>query len=218
MDESVHTTKVYEYTVARDVLDSTLENLSFFKFRNDFLLLCFKLSFNKSLVADDNVAELLINLNHFELHGLSDKYVVVADGVYINLATGQECLDSKDVNNHTALRTALDITLNNLFVVKGIVDTLPAHAQTSLLVREQQLTFAVFLILNVHFDHVANLQVGVVAELAGGNNTVALVADVYDDFFFVNADNSTIDNLMFADFVQRFVVGLCQLFTAGTYS
>lgn len=51
-------------------------------------------------------------------------------------------------------------------------------------------------------------QVGIVAEFASGDNTVAFVADINDYFFLVNANNLTVNNLMLADLVKGFVVRL----------
>ena len=52
----------------------------------------------------------------------------------VYLASRQECFDAEYVNNHTTLSAALDVTLDNLFVVEGCVDALPALAQACLLV------------------------------------------------------------------------------------
>ena len=134
MDESVNTAQVNEYAVRGDVLNGTLENLALLKTADDLFLLCFELSLNESLVRNNNVAELLIDLYNLELHGLAYELVVVAYGVNVNLATRQEGLDAEYVNNHTTLCAALDVTLNNFLVVESCIDAIPALAETSLLV------------------------------------------------------------------------------------
>ena len=126
VDESVNTAEIDEYTIRGDVLNGTLKNLTLLELRDDLALLSFELSLDESLVGNNNVAELLIDLHNLELHGLSYEHIVVADGVNIDLAAGQECLDTKYVYNHTALCAALDVTLNNLFVVEGCIHALPA--------------------------------------------------------------------------------------------
>ena len=115
----------------------------------------------------------------------------------VNLATWQECFDTEYVNNHTTLSAALDVTLDNLLVVKSSVNTLPALAQASLLVREYQLTLLVFLVLYINFNLVTNLEVWVVTEFRCRNDTVALVTDVNDNFLLVYRDYSTFCNLVF---------------------
>ena len=104
----------------------------------------------------------------------------------VDLATGEECLDAEYVNNHTALSAALDEALNNLLVLEGGVNALPALAEASLLVRQDKLTLAVLLVFYVNLHLVAHLQVGIVAEFACGDDTVALVADVDDNFLLVH--------------------------------
>ena len=128
MDESVHTAEVNEYAVCCDVLDCSLKNLAFLKLGNDFFLLCLEFCFNECLVRNYDIAELLIDLHDFELHCLANKLVVVAYWVNVNLASRQECLNAKYVNNHAAFGTALDVALDDLLVVECSVDALPALA------------------------------------------------------------------------------------------
>ena len=79
---------------------------------------------------------------------------------------------------------------------------------------EYQLTFLVLCVLYIHLNGVAGLQLGVVAELASRDNTVALVADVNNDFLLVDADDSTVNYLMLADLVKGLVISLVELFLA----
>ena len=134
MDESVNTSKVNEYTIGCDILDNTLEYLSFLELADNLFLLCLKLCLDESLVRNNDIAELLIDFHNLELHCLAYEDVVVADRMNINLAAWKECLDSEYVNNHTTLGAALDVTLDNLIIVKRCVDTLPALAKTGFLV------------------------------------------------------------------------------------
>ena len=156
VDKSVNTTEVDEYAVGGDVLNRTFKDLSFFKLGNDFFLLCFKFFFDKSLVRNNHVAELLVDFNHLEFHGFANKYVVVPDRMYVDLTSGEEGFDAEDVYNHATFGAALNVTLNNFFVFKSGVNTFPAFAKACLLVRKNQLTLFVFLIFDVNFNSVAN--------------------------------------------------------------
>ena len=80
--------------------------------------------------------------------------------------------------------------------------------------REDKLALLVFLIFNVDFNGVADLQVGVVAEFADGDDAVALVANVDHYFALVHGNDSAVHHLVFTDFVEGFVVGLCKFFLA----
>ena len=186
VDESVNTAEVNKHTVRSDVLDSTLENLTLLQLRDNLALLSLNLLFDKSLVRNDYIAELLVDLHNLELHSLVNKLVVVAYRMNVNLATGQESLDTEYVNNHTTLSAALDEALDYLLVFEGGVHAIPALAEASLLVREDELSLAVFLVFYVNLHLVAHLEVGVIAEFASLDDTVALVADVYDNLLFVH--------------------------------
>ena len=85
VNETVYTTEVNEYTVVCDVLNGTFENLALLQLRDDFLLLLFEFSLDESLVANNHVAELLIDFHNLELHGLANKCIVVADRLHVNL-------------------------------------------------------------------------------------------------------------------------------------
>ena len=196
MDESVNTTEVNKYTVRGDVLDGTLEDLTFLKLRDDFLLLCLKLGLDESLVRNNNIAELLIDFHNLEFHGLAYEYVVVAYRMNVNLAAWQECLDAEYINNHTTLGAALDVTLDNFLVVESSVDTLPALAQAGFLVRENQLSLLVLLVFYVNLNLVTNLEVWIVTEFRSRDDTIALVADVNNYFLLVYRDYGTFGNLM----------------------
>ena len=161
-----------------------------------FLLLVTKLGLDKSLVRNNHIAELLIDLDNLELHGLAYEYIVVAYWMNVNLATGQECFDSEYINNHTTLSAALDVALNNLVVSESLVNTVPALGQACLLVRQNQLALLVLLVLNVNFNLVTYLEVGVVAEFRSRNDTIALVTDVNDNLFLVSRDYGTFYYLM----------------------
>ncbi len=217
VDESVNTAEVNEYTVRSDVLDSTFKNLTLLQFADNLFLLCFQLSLNECLVRNNNVAELLVDLDNLEFHSLAYEYVVVAYGVNVNLASGQECFDAEYVYNHTALCTALDVALDDFAILESSVDALPALAQAGFLVRKNELSLLVLLILYVDFNLVAYLQFGIVAELRCGDDTIALIADVDDYFLLVDGDNFSLYDLMLRHLVEGFVVGLCQVLLVDFY-
>ena len=150
-------------------------------------------------MADDDVAVFLVDLHDLELHGLSDEDVVVADGLHVDLAAGEESLDAEDIHDHAAFGAALDKALDDFLVLQGGVDALPALGGAGLLVREDELSFFVFLIFDVNLYFVPDFEVGVVAEFADGDDAVALVADVDDHFALVDGDDLSLDDLMVVD-------------------
>ena len=63
--------------------------------------------------------------------------------------------------------------------------------------REGELAAAVLGRLDIDFHLVADLQIGIVAELGNGHDALALVADVDDDFPLADARDGSLDH--FAD-------------------
>ena len=176
------------------------------KWRYDDLLLSLQLGLDERLVRNDHVAELLVDLHHLELHGLVYIYVVVANGLHVDLRTGQERLDAEHVDDHTALRAALDVTLDDLVVGQRLVDAIPRFELTRLLVRKRQLAVLVLGRLHVDLDLLAYGQFGVVAEFGNGNDALALVADVDDNLALADAHDRALDHLADGDVRQRLVV------------
>ena len=77
----------------------------------------------------------------------------------VDLASWQESFDTENVNDHTALSTALDVTLDNFLVLESCINTLPRLAEASLLVREYQLALYVLLVLYINLNLVTYLEV-----------------------------------------------------------
>ncbi len=212
VDKTIYATEVDEYAVRSDVLDGAFEYLTFFEFRDDFAFLLLELGFDKSLVRYNNVAELFVDFNDTEFHCLANEDIVVTDGLNVDLRTGEECLDAEDVNDHATFCAAFDVTLDDFVVFEGGVDTLPRAACACFLVRKDELTFAVFLILDENFHFVADLDVGVVAELAHGDNAVRFVVDVNHSLTFVEGDDGTFDYFFVFYGIERFLIGVLELF------
>ena len=211
VDQAVHAAQVDEYAVGGDVLDGSLEDLALLQLGHDDLLLGFEFGLDERLVRHDHVAELLIDLHDLELHGLVHVYVVVANGFHVDLRSGQERLDAEHVDDHTALRAALDVTLDDFVLLQRFVDTVPRLELPGFLVRKGQLAVLVLGRLHVDFDLVAYLQVGVVAELRYRDDTLALIADIDDNLALVDTRYGSLDHFADVDVRKRLVVSLGDL-------
>ena len=185
MDQPVHAAKVDKHTVRCDILDRTFEYLAFFELRDDFFLLLLELGLDQRLMRHDDVLEILVNLHDFEFHRLADKYVIVTDWLHIDLRAGQESLDTEDIDDHTALCTAFNVTFDDFVFFKRFVDPLPRTSRTRFLVRQNQLPFFIFLIFNINFHFIADLQIRVISELGHRYDTVRLETNVNHHLTFV---------------------------------
>ena len=208
VDQTVYAAQVDEYTIRGDVLNGSFENLTLLQLRDDFLLLLFQFSLDESLVADNNVLVFLIDLDNLELHCLAHENIVVTDGLNVNLRAGEECFDTEYIYNHTTLSAALHEALDDFFIFQSLVHAIPRTACTSLLVRKNQLTLLVLLIFDVNLNRVTYLQFGIVTEFAGGDDTIALVADVYHYLALVDSDYGSVYHIVVVYFVQRAGIGL----------
>ena len=196
MDETVYAAKVHEHTVVGDVLDHAFEDLALLQTGDELCPLDFLLCLEESLVADDDVLEFLIDLDNLEVHGGVHEYVVVTDGLDVNLGTGQEGLESEYVNDHAALGAGLDITFDNFTAFVGDVYHIPRLELACLLVGDDELTLAVFCAFNKHFHLVTDLEVRIVTELGSGDDTFALCADVHHNLTLVDGGDDTFHNLV----------------------
>ena len=207
-----HAAEVDEDTVGGDVLHHALQHLTLLEVADDFGLLGLDLVLDEGLVADDDVLVLVVDFHHLELHLLVDIDVVVADGLDVDLAAGEECLDVlEDGDDETALGAALDVAGDDLLALVGLVDALPALEDAGLAVAELQLAVGVLLAVDIDLDLVAHLQVGVVAHLGGGDDTVALGADVHHHFAVGDGHDGAFDDVLFGERVERLVVGVVLL-------
>jgi len=172
VNQTIYATQVDKYTIGSDILNGTFENLSFFEFTDDFLLLLFQFGFDKSLVGNNHILEFLVNLNNLEFHSFANEYIVVADRLHVDLRTRQESFDAEYVYNHTTLCAALDVTLDNFFVFQSCVYAIPRTGSTSFTVRQNELSFLVFLVFDVYLNSITNLQFRIVTEFTHRNDTV----------------------------------------------
>ena len=155
---------------------------------------------------NDNIAELLIDLDNLEVHGLVNKLIVILDRPDVDLGAREERLDAEHVHDHTALCAGLHVSLYNLALVECLVDHIPGTELTSLLVRKNELSFLVLRGLNVNLNLVTCLELRVVTEFRSGNDAFALVTDVHEDFPLVDSCNCTFDNLTRLDLGESLVV------------
>jgi hypothetical protein len=160
VDEAIDATEVHEHTVAGDVLDGTLEHLTFLQAADDLLLLGFEFSLDEGLVGHHHVLELLVDLHDLELHVLAHELVVVADGLHVDLAAGQEGLDAEHVHDETALGAALHVTRDDLVGLHGVVHLAPGVVHACGLVAHDHLAAAVLLLLDVDLHLIADRRSG----------------------------------------------------------
>ena len=73
--------------------------------------------------------------------------------------------------------------------------------------RKHELTLLVLEILDIDFYGVTGGEVGIVAELAYGDDTVALGTDADNHFTLADADDGTVGHLVLVNMVEGFIIG-----------
>ncbi len=165
-------------------------------------------------MAYHHILVFLIDFDYLEFHCLAHKDVVVADGLDVDLRAGQECFDAEYIDNHAALCTIFDEALDDFLGFESLVDLVPSLLCTGVLVRQQQLAFLVFLFLDIDFNLVAYFQVGVVTELVGRDDAVALIAYVNQHFALVDGYYGSLNHFVFGNLVQGVTIGFFLFFFA----
>ena len=196
MYQTVDASKVDKYSVRSDILDDTLEYLSFFEARDNLFALFFEFFLDKSFVRYYYVFVFVVYFYDLEFHSLIDKYVVVAYRLHIDLRTGQESLYSKYFYYHTTFCTGFDIAVNDFLTFESGFHSIPRTSVSGKSVRQNELTFLVFLIFDKNFYLITYLKVGIVAELGVWYYTIGFVADIYYYFTFVDRHYGTLYNLL----------------------
>ena len=206
MDETVHTAQVHEHTVVGDVLDHAFQHLTLLQLGDELCAFEFLFGLQEGFVRNNHVAEFLIDFHNLEVHGGIYEYVVVTDGLDVDLGAREESLDTEHVHDHTALGAGLDIALHHFAALVSSVYHIPRLELTRLLVGDDELTFAVLSALNEHFHLITDLEVRVVAEFGSRDDTFALGADVHHYFAFVDGGDHTFHHFVFSDLGEGLLV------------
>ena len=213
VDKAIYAAQVDKYAIGGDVLDGAFQYLTLFEMADNLGLLGFDLVLDEGFVRNNDVLVFVVNLNDFEFHGLVNKDIIVADGLDIDLRTGEECLDVVEYSDDkTTFGTALDVAGDDFLALVGLIDALPALEDAGFLVRKEQLAVGVFLALYVHFNLVTHFEIGVVAQLGGGDNTVALETDVHNGFAVADAYNGTLNDFLLGERLESLLVLFGHLF------
>ncbi len=157
-------------------------------------------------MGNNHIAEFLVDLHNLEVHGGVHEHIVIFDGTDVDLGAGEESLDTEHIHDHTALGAGLHITLHHFTALVSGVNHIPRLELTGFLVGDHELTLAVLGALYEHFHLITHLEVGVVTEFRGADNTFALGADVHHHFALVDGGNDTFHNLVLGDLGEGLLI------------
>ena len=76
---------------------------------------------------------------------------------------------------------------------------------------ELELAVGIFLVFNVNFNFVTDLEVGVVAKFGSGDDAVGFEADVHDHFARVDGNDGSHNHSLFVNGLERLGVEVFQV-------
>ena len=194
--QTVDAAQVHKCTVIGDVLDAARHDRALGELLDGVFALVLALFLQQYATRQNDVATLLVELDDFEVVGLSHHTVKVLDRAEIHLRTGKECLHA-DVYTQATLDAGYDVATDCLVGVHGIRNFVPSLHQVSLLFREAQRTGFFRHAVEVHVDLVPFLEADYAihrGELARANHTLGLVAHIHSDPIVADAKYAALDD------------------------
>ena len=223
VQQTVDAAEVDERTVIGDVLDHAVDNLTLFEVLHQFLALLGAGLFQHGAARDDDIAAAAIHFQNLEwlidVHQRGD----VADRADVHLTARQEGHGAVEIDGETALDLIEDDAGNLLVVLERGLQLAPAFLAPRLISGEDSLTERVLDALQVDFDLVADLEIGLASgrgEFAQRHAAFGLQTDVDDGHVFFDADDRALDDGTFLQVSapERFVEQLGEVFTRGCSS
>src|SRR6185503_18559947 len=208
----VDAAQIDERAVVGDVLDHTLEHLALGQGLERVLLLLGVLFLEQRLAREDDVAALLVDLDHPHAQLLAAQGVEVAHRTDVDLRAGEERANA-DVDRQAALDPLDHAADHDLALGVGLLDLVPDLHLLGFLAREDDVAFAVFGTFEQDVDDVAGLNrdfAALVEELVDRDDAFGFVTDVDDDFGGSDFENRSLDDFAFRDVAEAVIVGIQQ--------
>ena len=208
VEQSVDATEIDECAEVGDVLDHAFADLILLQLLHQLLALARSLLLEDDAARDDDVAAALIELDDLEVEGLTEQLVDVRNATERDLRSGEECIDSHQINDDAALDLLDQGATHGLIVLVGDADALPHAHEVGFLLREDNGSFLVLEVLEKNFDFIARLEVGKILELFERDRPFGLEADVEDDHVVTDIEHTGLDDFALFDRGHRPVVHL----------
>ena len=204
VDESVDAFEVHESAEIDDVRDLAFDHFARLEPVEDLVADFLALLFEDGAAGKHDVVAAAVELDDLAFERRRHELVEVVDPADVDQRSGQEATDA-EVEDQTALDDLDHVAFDRLAVFGGSLDLAPGLLEAGTLLGKDQATFGVFLGDDERVDFLAELDlfrgIDVLAnrELAGGNYTFGLVADVEQNLVTVDADDFAVDNVAFLE-------------------
>ncbi len=141
----------------------------------------------------NDVLPLLVDLDDLEIVGVADERGEVLGRGDVDLRRRQKRLHA-DVDQQPALDHGLDLAGDGAAFVANGEDLVPVLLELGLFLGEDDHALLVLELLDQDIDFVADLDGLDVLEFVGGDDALAFVTDVHEDFLGADFDDGAFDN------------------------
>ena len=200
VDQAVNTAQIDERAEVDDGGHDAFTDLALLKLGQEGLA-HFGLGLLEVLATgEDHVVAVLVELEDLGLDLLADVRGQIADTTHLDERCRQEATQT-DVDDEAALDGFDDGALNDAVSFLDLLDVAPGALVLGTLLGQNQTAFLVFLGDDKGLDGVADLddfvRINVLLDgkLAGGDDTLGLVADVEQDLVMIDLDDGTFDQI-----------------------
>ena len=197
MQQPVHAAKVDEGAVVGNVLYHAIQDHALLQALDQFAALLGARFFQHGPAGNNDVAAGAVHLQDLERLRLADQRLHVAHGADIDLAARQEGDGAAEIDGKAALDAAVDDAGDALALLKGLFQVGPRLFAPRLFAREHDRAVAVLIALDVEFDGVAGLDLGLAAgraELLQRDAAFALQANIDDGVIVGQAQHAAGDD------------------------
>ena len=215
VEETVHTSEVYEDAEVGYVLDDPLAHLTFLEFGQELLALALPLLFQYGPPGYDYVPPGLVDLDYLEGEDLTYELVEVPHPLYIYLGAGEEGLDPEEVHHYPPLYAPYEGPLHHLPLLVGLPNLIPDEHEVSPLLGEHRL--AVLVLQALHEDRNLVPYLNGFVELLYGDDPLGLEAYVHHHPIPVHPDDPSHHDLTLLDLLEGLLVELGELVLGVTF-
>ena len=207
VEQAVEAVQINERAEISDVLDRALADVAGHHFREQLGALVVAFGLDEFAAGEHDVLALLVDLDDLEFVAVAHELLEILRRGHVNLRRRQERLDA-DVDNEAALDDGLDFAHHAAAFVADGEDALPVLLELRLFVREDDGAFLVFEFLDQHVNFGAELDGFGFQKFIDGDDALALVADVHEDFLGADFDDGALDDFALGDELAALFQGL----------
>ena len=200
MQQAVDAAEIDEGAVIRDVLHHARQHLALAQRGDQLGARLGAALFHDGAARDHDIAAGAIHLQDLERLGRAHERADIAHRADVHLAAGQEGHGAGEVDGEAALDAPEDDAGHALIVLEGLLELGPGFLAPGLLARQNGFAVLVFHALEIDFDGVAHLELGL---LAGGGEfleldaALGLQSDVDEGEIILDGDDDALEHAAF---------------------